>query len=106
MDDDDFSEAMAVGTGYALYRHGQDRLAAQISGAVRAALDDWEPAIGDEPAAVGLGREAELPARRTWSGVVSFESGRTSSARSRSRSISRHGSPQPRCVEDACRTWC
>ena len=61
MDDDDFSEAMAVGTGYALYRHGQDRLAAQISGAVRAALDDWEPAIGDEPAAVGLGREAELP---------------------------------------------
>jgi len=34
--DDDFGDAMALGTGYALYRHGQDRLAAQI----RAALDD------------------------------------------------------------------
>ena len=61
MDDDDFSDALAVGTGYALYRHGQDRLAAQISGAVRAALDDWEPVVGDEPAGTDLAHEAELP---------------------------------------------
>lgn len=55
MDDDfGFDDAMMLGTGYALYRHGQDRLAADISAAVRAALSEWEPVVvGDSAVAVG-----------------------------------------------------
>ncbi|QZY29704.1 hypothetical protein [Nocardioides coralli] len=54
MDDlDDGVDPMVLGTGYALYRHGQDRLAAQITDGVRAALSEWDPGIpeGGSPGA-------------------------------------------------------
>ncbi|MFC6287584.1 hypothetical protein ACFP3Q_14450 [Nocardioides sp. GCM10027113] len=44
MDDDGVSPTL-LGTGYALYRHGQDRMAAQIVAGVRAALNDWDPGL-------------------------------------------------------------
>lgn len=44
MDDNDaFEDAAAFGTGYALYRHGQDRLTAGVYQAVSAALSEWDP---------------------------------------------------------------
>lgn len=54
MDDDLFEDAAAVGTGYALYRHGQDRLTVGIHQAVRAALAEWDP-----DALVGVGTNFE-----------------------------------------------
>lgn len=65
MDDDfGFDDAMMLGTGYALYRHGQDRLAADISAAVRAALSEWEPVVDDSAVvagARGVQRDRVLP---------------------------------------------
>lgn len=40
---DDFEEAMAFGTGYAFYRHGQDRLAAQFRAALHEVLSEHLP---------------------------------------------------------------
>lgn len=41
-DGDLLGDAMAFGTGYAFYRHGQDRLTEGIYRAVRAALQEWD----------------------------------------------------------------
>jgi Holliday junction resolvasome RuvABC ATP-dependent DNA helicase subunit len=62
MDEADFDDAMLFGTGYAFYRHGQDRLAADISQAIRAALSEWDPIV----VTGGDGEEQ----RRTTQGVA------------------------------------
>lgn len=61
--DDAFEDAAAFGTGYALYRHGQDRLTAGIHQAVRAALAEWDPDVlarggPDDPGAPSARHEA------------------------------------------------
>jgi hypothetical protein len=68
---------MLLGTGYALYRHGQDRLALQIAAGVRTALNDWEPPLPAEqgPAAeVGWGVAPveldSLEAPREWDDFI------------------------------------
>ena len=65
MDDDAFEDAAAFGTGYALYRHGQDRLTAGIYHAVRAALAEWDPAVltrgGDDEGSSRPGDEVVMP---------------------------------------------
>lgn len=61
VDDAGFDDAMLFGTGYALYRHGQDRLAADIAAAVRAALSEWEPVLPGYPS------EVEDPGERSAS---------------------------------------
>lgn len=77
MDDPAFEDAAAFGSGYALYRHGQGRLAAGIYHTIRAALAEWDPVVstshgGDDEGSTGSrrGRRAGRPrALRQASGL-------------------------------------
>lgn len=81
-DVDGFDDALALGTGYALYRHGQDALAARLEGAIERAVDQATSHLG-----VGLGSSSRPRVRhervepvnfgyapfRTWDGVIGQE---------------------------------